>query len=145
MLGFKRAPSLEWDAALISDADISWVSINSSKPGRAKSFSMLVHSTNAWAEKHLSDDSQSVISYLNKETSRIIGHDTNKANHISLHAWRYANIGKQAKSDLLIDYENKLASCGDWLTHGRVESAFEAGFTMAKEFKKIIRRRENPN
>jgi predicted NAD/FAD-dependent oxidoreductase len=138
MLGFKRAPSLEWDAALISDADISWVSINSSKPGRAKSFSMLVHSTNAWAEKHLSDDSQSVISYLNKETSRIIGHDTNKANHISLHAWRYANIGKQAKSDLLIDYENKLASCGDWLTHGRVESAFEAGFMMAKEFKKII-------
>jgi len=138
MLGFKNAPALEWDAALISDADISWVSINSSKPGRAKSFSMLVHSTNAWAENHLSDESQSVISYLSKETTRIIGHDTNKANHIGLHAWRYANIGKQDKSNLLIDYDNRLAACGDWLTHGRIESAFEAGFMMAQEFKRII-------
>ena len=139
MLGFKEAPPLEWDAALISDADISWVSINSSKPGRAKSFSMLVHSTNTWAENHLSDDSQSIISYLCKETTKIIGHDTNQANHIGLHAWRYANIGKQDKSDLLIDYDNRLAACGDWLSHGRIESAFEAGYLMAQEFKRIVK------
>jgi len=138
MLGFKKALPLLWDAALISDADISWVSINSSKPGRAKSFSMLVHSTNTWAENHLSDDSQSVISYLCKETTKIIGHDTNQANHIGLHAWRYANIGKQDKSDLLIDYDNRLAACGDWISHGRIESAFEAGFMMAQEFKRIV-------
>jgi renalase len=139
MLGFKAAPPLEWDAALISDSDISWVSINSSKPGRARSFSMLVHSTNAWAENHLSDDPHSVISYLSKETTRIIGHDTNHANHIGLHAWRYANIGKQDKSDLLIDYDNRLAACGDWLSHGRIESAFEAGYLMAQEFKRIVK------
>ena len=138
MLGFTKALPLLWDAALISDADISWVSINSSKPGRAKSFSMLVHSTNAWAEKHLADDYQNVISYLTKETSEIIGHDASQADHIDLHAWRYANIGKQTKSDLLIDYDNRLGACGDWLSHGRIESAFEAGFMMAKEFKKIV-------
>ena len=138
MLGFKNVLPLSWDAALISDADISWVSINSSKPDRTKSFSMLVHSTNAWAEDHLSDNSQSVISHLTNETSRIIGHDTSQAEHIDLHAWRYANISKQTKSDVLIDYNNSLASCGDWLIHGRIESAFEAGFKMAKEIKKIM-------
>ena len=138
MLGFTKALPLLWDAALISDANISWVSINSSKPDRAKSFSMLVHSTNAWAEKHLADDYQNVISYLTKETSRIIGHDTSQADHIDIHAWRYANIGKQTKPNLLIDYENRLASCGDWLIQGRVESAFEAGLMTAKEIKKII-------
>ena len=139
MLGFTKALPLLWDAALISDADISWVSINSSKPSRAKSFSMLVHSTNAWAEKHLADDYQNVISYLTKETSKIIGHDASQADHIDLHAWRYANIGKQTKSDLLIDYDNRLGACGDWLSHGRIESAFEAGFKIAKEFKKILK------
>ena len=139
MLGFTKALPLLWDAALISDADISWVSINSSKPDRAKSFSMLVHSTNAWAEKHLADDYQNVISYLTKETSKIIGHDASQADHIDLHAWRYANIGKQTKSDLLIDYDNRLGACGDWLSHGRIESAFEAGFKIAKEFKKILK------
>jgi renalase len=137
MLGFKKALPLSWDAALIRDADISWVSINSSKPHRAKSFAMLIHSTNVWAEKHLSDDYQDVISFLNKETSRIIGYDTSHADYIDLHAWRYANIEKQGKSDLFIDYENRLASCGDWLTQGRVECAFEAGFMMAKEINKI--------
>ena len=138
MLGFKKALPLLWDAALISNADISWISINNSKPGRAKSLSMLIHSTNSWAEKHLSDDRQSVISYLNKETTRIIGHDTSRADHIDIHAWRYANIGKQKDSNLLIDYKNNLASCGDWLTHGRIESAFEAGFRMANTIKQTI-------
>ena len=138
MLGFKKPIQLSWDAALIRDANISWISINSSKPDREQSFSMLVNSTNAWAEDHLSDDSQSVISYLNKETTRIIGHDTSNADFIDLKAWRYANISKQTKSDLLIDYDNKLASCGDWLTQGRVENAFEAGFMMAQEINKIL-------
>jgi renalase len=137
MLGFKKALPLSWDAALIREADISWVSINNSKPHRKKSFAMLIHSTNVWAEKHLSDDPQDVISFLNKETSQIIGYDTSHADHIDLHGWRYANIKKQSKSDLLIDYENRLASCGDWLTQGKVECAFDAGFRMAKEINKI--------
>ena len=138
MLGFKKPIPLLWDAALIREADISWISINSSKPNRAEAFSMLIHSTNAWAEKHLSDDSQSVISYLNKETSRIIGHDTSNADHVDLQAWHYANISKQTQSDILIDYDNKLAACGDWVTQGRIENAFEAGFMMAQEINKII-------
>tara|TARA_B110001469_G_C9307424_1_gene166458 strand:- start:95 stop:514 length:420 start_codon:yes stop_codon:yes gene_type:complete len=138
MLGFKKPIPLLWDAALIRNADISWISINSSKPDRGNSFSMLINSTNAWAENHLSDDSQSVISYLNRETSRIIGHDTGNADHVCLKAWHYANISKQTQSELLIDCDNKLAACGDWITQGRIESAFEAGFMMAQEINKII-------
>jgi len=138
MLGFKKALPLLWDAALIRNADISWISINNSKPDRAKPFSMLVHSTNSWAEKHLFDDRQSAISYLIKETTRIIGHDTSKADHIDIHAWKYANIGKLKNSSLLIDYQNNLASCGDWVTQGRVESAFDAGFIMANTIKQIM-------
>ena len=138
MLGFKKPIPLLWDAALIRNADISWISINSSKPDRGNSFSMLINSTNAWAENHLSDDSQSVISYLNRETSRIIGHDTSNADHIDLQAWHSANISKQTQSELLIDCDNKLAACGDWITQGRIESAFDAGFMMAQEINKII-------
>jgi renalase len=138
MLGFNKALPLSWDAALITNADISWISINNSKPDRAKPFTMLIHSTNSWAEKHLSDDRESVISYLNKETTRIIGHDTSRADHIDIHGWKYANIIKQKESNLLIDYKNNLAACGDWLTHGRIESAFEAAFRTANTIKQTI-------
>lgn len=136
MLGFKDPLSLSWDAALIGNADISWISVNSSKPGRSKSFSLLVHSTNAWAEKNINKNDQKIISYMCRETSRIISHDISIADHIGLHKWKYANIEKQDESNLLIDYDNKLASCGDWIIHGRIESAFKSGYLLAKSLNK---------
>ena len=99
---------------------------------------MLIHSTYSWAEKRVSDDRDSVLSYLNEESSRIVGHDTSRADHIDIHGWRYANIIKQKESSLLIDYKNNLAACGDWLTHGRIESAFEAAFRTANTIKQTI-------
>ena len=138
MLGFKEALPLTWDAALIREADISWISVNSSKPDRNKSFSLLVHSTNNWAENHLSDNKNEVISYLISETSRVIGHDVREADHTDIHAWRYANIEKQSEIKPFIDYENKLISCGDWLIQGRIESAFRSGLIVAKEITKIL-------
>ncbi len=35
MLGFEEPPHLPWQAALVHNADISWVSVNSSKPDRS--------------------------------------------------------------------------------------------------------------
>ena len=49
LLGFTRAQSLPWQATRVRDADISWMSANHSKPGRPIGYSLLVHSTNAWA------------------------------------------------------------------------------------------------
>mgnify|MGYP001824661449 FL=1 len=49
MLGFAKPANLPWDAALVRNADISWISVNSSKPARGSAVSLLVHSTNAWA------------------------------------------------------------------------------------------------
>tara|TARA_B100001769_G_C22111300_1_gene601228 strand:- start:3763 stop:4746 length:984 start_codon:yes stop_codon:yes gene_type:complete len=136
MLGFKEPLSLSWDAALVSEADISWISVNSSKPNRSGGFSLLVHSTNAWAEKNINEEPEKVKNYLSEVTSKIIGYDTKLADHIDIHAWKYANIKKQDEPSLLIDYENKLASCGDWLIHGRIESAFKSGLMLAKSMNK---------
>ncbi|MDC0182922.1 FAD-dependent oxidoreductase [Nitrosomonadales bacterium] len=138
MLGFKEPLNLSWDAALISEADISWISVNSSKPMRPKGFTLLIHSTNAWADKNINNDPEKVKKHLIEVTSNIIGHDTSVAEHIDLHGWRYANIEKQEDSNSLIDYKNKLASCGDWLIHGRIESAFKAGLMLAKSINKEL-------
>ena len=56
MLAFEQPLELPWQAARVHQADISWVSVNSSKPGRAKEFCLVVHSTNAWADAHIDDD-----------------------------------------------------------------------------------------
>lgn len=125
MLGFAEPLPLEFDAALVKQADISWMSVNSSKPGREEtSFSLLVHATNRWAEAHMEDDPAQVQAHLLQEVSSIIEHDVSKADHIALHRWRYANIKKQTGPRGLVDEKNRLAACGDWCIQGRVEAAY---------------------
>jgi predicted NAD/FAD-dependent oxidoreductase len=138
MLGFNKPLPLPWDAALVRNADISWISVNSSKPGRPNGFSLLIDSTNAWAERHLDDERQQVQQYLCSEVSQVIGHDVMQADHIALHGWRYANIGKQQGVASLLDEENKLAACGDWCIQGRVESAFTSAIHLANRLKQYL-------
>ena len=138
MLGFSQALNLNFDAALIRNADISWISVNSSKPKRDTNYCLLVHSSNQWAEQKLTADPRKILKHLCEQTSKIINQDVNLAQHKALHLWRFANISKQAKNKVLIDPQQQLAACGDWCIQGRVEAAFLSGFKLANAIKKII-------
>jgi predicted NAD/FAD-dependent oxidoreductase len=134
MLGFPETvtPQLDWQAALLREADISWISVNSSKPGRGDAFSLVVHSTNAYAEGNLETDQADVEAHLLAELQQVTGMDTDKADHCVLHRWRYANIEAQDGEPALLDPEQRLGVCGDWLIHGRVEAAFLSATQLAK-------------
>ena len=138
MLGFDEALDLDWDAAQLTGTDISWIAVNSSKPGRPDDYSLLAHSTNEWAEEHLDDNVDAVKAYLHTQVAEIIGQNVYSAHHIDLHRWRYANIPKQDNNTLFIDSESKLAACGDWCKKGRIEKAFRSGFDLAKEMNNIL-------
>jgi hypothetical protein len=139
MLGFEHPLSLNFDAALVKEADISWISINSSKPNREKGYTLIVHATNNWADKHIEDDTIEVQKHLLNELERITGVEIkSKLVHNAIHRWRYANIAKQETEPALYDNENKIGVCGDWLIQGRVESAFTSGATFAKILKKHL-------
>lgn len=138
MLGFEHPLPIEFDAALVLGEDISWISVNSSKPGRRNEFCLLVHSTNNWADKHIDDDRDEVLNYLCQQTSEVIGHAVSKADHKAIHGWRYANIEKQKSETHFIDTEKKIGVCGDWLIQGRVEAAFTSGFNLANKISKEL-------
>lgn len=133
MLGFEHPLKLDFDAALVRGRDISWISVNSSKPGRSNAFCLLIHSTNKWADQHIEEDRGKVIEYLCRQTSDTIGHDVTKATHKAIHGWRYANIEKQDSEGYFIDLDQKLGVCGDWCLQGRVEAAFTSGLGLAKQ------------
>lgn len=130
MLGFKKPVELDFDAALIKHTDISWISVNSSKPGRPQDFTLLVHSTNLWAEHHLDMTTDSVKQHLIEEFKNITHQDISAADHINLHRWLYANINRQKGALALVDHEHRLAAIGDWCISGRVESAFTSGLEL---------------
>lgn len=138
MLGFERGLKLDFDAAIVRDEDVSWISVNSSKPGRNNAFSLLIHSSNDWSDENIDNNPDEVMEHLCSLTTEIIGHDLSNADHKAVHRWRYANIEKQTGNNFFLDADQKIAVCGDWLIEGRVEAAFTSGFELANELLNII-------
>jgi len=138
MLGFDKHISLDFDAALVRGQDISWISVNSSKPTRAKPFSLLIHSTNLWAEEHLNDDKSQVVEHLCSQLKLVTGIDARNTSHQALHTWKYANAKKRYGEPCFIDTNQQLAVCGDWLIQGNVEAAFISGLETANKIIKYI-------
>ena len=132
MLGFEATHDWGFDAACVRGHDISWVSINSSKPERNQATCMVIHATNAWADTHIDDDLATTQQYLLQHSSEVLGVDLTTAQHQALHRWRYANIAKRQGAPFLLDSDNHLGVCGDWCKQGRVEAAFISGLQLAE-------------
>ena len=132
MLGFAEPIDLQWQAALVRHADISWISVNSSKPTRKSPFSLVVHSTNAWADAHMEESVDFVLGHMLDEASRVSGKDLGSAVHREVHRWRYANIDRKAGPTYFVDDDNRLAACGDWCVRGRIEAAFMSASDLAE-------------
>lgn len=133
MLGFEHALPLDFDVARIKDSDIQWIAVNSSKPARNPYWCLTVNSSNSWADAHMEDDRNQVQDYLSQLTSEIIGHGLSGAAHKALHGWRYATISTQQESSFLMDAQEKIGVCGDWLRDGKVEAAFTSGSELAQQ------------
>jgi renalase len=132
MLGFDTPVAFAFDAALIHHADISWISVNSSKPGRNAQTTLLVHSTNRWAEAHVDLPRAQVIEHLLQETEVHVGPVVRQAVHVDVQRWLYANAEKRVDADpCLLDRDQQVIACGDWCIHGRIEAAFLSGYAAA--------------
>ena len=138
MLGFTEPLALDWDAALVKESAISWISVDNSKPGRTAASSLLIQASNRWAEANMELDDRAVIAQLVAETSRVIGQDVSRADHVGLHRWRYANPGQRQGAQSLVDDGHRLAAFGDWCIHGRVESAFLSGLDAAQRIRNLL-------
>jgi renalase len=133
MLGFEKPLYLPFEAAHVQNADISWISKNSCKPGRAPQYSLLIQSSHQWAQDHCDDDKDIILSTLINSASKILKQDLSEADHQTIHLWRYAFAQQKETPSPLIDTNSKLAACGDWCTGGRIESAFESASKLANK------------
>ena len=134
MLGFDTPLVLDWQAIKSGKDPIGWMAVNSDKPGRVTSCSVLIQSSNAWAEAHLEDDPEHVKATLLTAASDLAGTDLSVAIHQSLHRWRYAATPAPAGEPYLFDANLRLAACGDWCLGSKVEAAFESASALAKQF-----------
>lgn len=135
MLGFRENLPLEFQAAHVTDADLSWIAVNRDKPGREDCFTLVVHSSEDYAQAHIDDDQASVMLDLIAETSRIIGQDVAVADYKTIHRWRYAQNAERETHPVFLDQVLKLGACGSWCARDRVEDAFTSAYTLAHTMK----------
>lgn len=135
MLGFEKSLPLEFEAADVTNADLSWIAVNSHKPRRSEHYTLIAHSSKEYAEAHINHDHEAVMQHLITETSRIIGHDVSIADYKAIHGWRYANNAKRETSPIFLDQDHKLAACGDWCLGGRIEGAFNSAYNLVNAMK----------
>jgi renalase len=142
MLGFSENLELNWNAAKIKNSPIEWIAVNSSKPSRESGYSLLIQTTNEWAEAHTEDEQDHIQKVLLDEMEKLLERDLQNATYKSLHRWRYAStlIDEDTDTDTesnghLIDKTLQLAACGDWCLQGHVESAYLSAASLASTLK----------
>jgi renalase len=141
MIGLPDDLNLDWQVAKIKNSPIVWMAVNSSKPLCDTGYSLLIQTSNKWAQSHIDDDQDEVKSFLLAEVEKLLQKDLCNIDYISLHRWRYANTivdDNQENQGHLLDEINNLAACGDWCIKGGVESAYLSALSLAKALKKYL-------
>ncbi len=133
MLGFSEPLiNIHWSAAKINDSPISWIAKNETKGGRNNSVtSILIQTTNGWAEENVEADQAEVKKILTDEFYKLVDVGNQIPEYENMHRWKYANVEASSEKDFLIDEKMSLAACGDWCISGKVESAFLSSYKLA--------------
>ncbi len=139
MMGFEQPLNTDWQAALVHDADISWMSLNSSKPDRdVGQTSMVVHARNQFADDNLQTDIDQIIKHMQQEVTRVAGLDVSQAKFVDCKRWHFANIPPQHRDKAFLDENLRLGVCGDWCIQGRVEAAFSSADDLSTQLNHLL-------
>jgi len=121
----------------------SWISHNSSKPGRCErdnGDTWIVHFNPEWSRKYLNVNEDWIIEQAMDEMEEISGQHLPQIANTIAHRWKYArNAGKDIPqtSGFLKTGDHHCYLAGDWTLGGRVENAFLSGRAVACEVLKI--------
>ncbi len=133
MLGFEQAIKLPFQAARANDTCIEWIMVNSSKPGRAERFTLVIQSSNAWANEHEEAEQDWIRQTMLADLEKLLGIPLPPTAVDSLQRWRYSRVEQALEQDCLLDWQKGLAACGDWCLGGRVEGAFLSANSLARQ------------
>jgi hypothetical protein len=127
-----------WDAAFDPDGELSWMSRESSKPGRpaiedgdGALDAWSLHASPMHSEALLELDAATIAEELLGSFARRLGRKLPKPRVLQGHRWRYAQVAEPVGPDCLFDRDTRLGACGDWCLGARIDDAFASGVAAA--------------
>jgi len=89
---------------------------------------LVVHSSNVWAEQHADDDLSQAEKFLRDQLNEVLPVKIDQPDCFSLHRWRYALLDKShddhTRHEPYYDKALQLASVGDWGSRSRIEDVW---------------------
>lgn len=132
MVAFDSKIDLPWDGAFVHSSPLSWVARNSSKPGRDQQLdSWVLHASSEWSAMQVEQSPEVSAAELLAAFAGLAQTPLPHHRFLQAHRWRYSLGSDPAERKTLVDRENRLIVCGDWLSGGRVEGAFLSGIDAA--------------
>jgi len=138
MLATSKPLLWEWQAAIVKNSLISWMALNSNKPGRDDKQTLIVQTDNQWSEDHIDEAILDIQHLILDELNSLLADDFSSSEYMTTHRWRYADTNQTTAVDYHIDGELKLGVCGDWFIKGRIEAAFLSGYKLANSIKQLL-------
>ncbi|MEZ6142107.1 MAG: FAD-dependent oxidoreductase [Zavarzinella sp.] len=134
MLAFESRFKVPWDGAFVHGSPLSWITRNSSKPGRPSDRDCWVlHAGPQWSADHLDDAPETVGTQLLNALATATGNLLPEVSHLVAHRWRFSMGSSSEMQTAYYDRVTGLAMCGDWLAGGRIEGAFCSGLAAAMD------------
>ena len=111
---------------------MSWVARTLSKPGRTGQETWTLHANRGFTQQHLNATPEAVAERL---TQAFIALGAPTPAWTIAHRWLYALAESTSPltTNHLWDESSQLGVCGDWLTSGRIEGAWQSGSQLAKQ------------
>lgn len=138
MLAINKPLPWEWEAVIVKNSLISWMALNSSKPGRNNQQTLIVQTDNQWSEKHINESIADIQQLILGELNNLLSYDFSNSEYSTTHRWRYADTEETMDVDYHLDHDLKLGACGDWFIKGRIEAAFLSGYKLASSIKHLL-------
>jgi predicted NAD/FAD-dependent oxidoreductase len=130
MYVFESPLALGFDGAFLTGETLSWVARNSSKPGRPRVESWIVHANPEWSHANLGMDQDQAATTLLRELQAIFGSVSDPVFQRG-HRWAYASGSYPTPRGAIFDADLGVGACGDWCMGGRIEGALLSGAAAA--------------
>lgn len=130
-LRFDGAPDPGFDGMQLAHECLGWVARNTSKPERGAAEWWVLHANSTWSHTHRDADAGEVAATMTTAFRQRFDIRQAATDHL-VHRWLYARPAAGPTPGFLRTEDDTLGLCGDWLTGGRVEGAFESADALAE-------------
>lgn len=131
LLAYDTPLNAGFDAAKITNAPLSWIARNSSKPGRADHEAWVLHASPDWSREHVDEHKDEVTAKLVRNFRAMSG--APEPIFAAAHRWLYALADKTVTTaNFGWDSYFEIGACGDWYIAPRIEAAWQSGRLLAK-------------